>query len=605
MPTAEVTRVTATITKGEPPPMKLTVLSLVLVALTSSILAQTPYIETFEVRLHNLDVVVTDAKGKPVRGLTKDDFVVTENGAPQQITNFSIYDTLAATASSVPAAADSSADANVAVQSAPSAPPPRRIVFFIDDLSVQKMARNRLYANVKSFVDAMRPGDVAAVVRPTSQGKIVQEFTGDHAAIEAALKQAIDESSVKSLGTKAEVAALRWQLKIAGSPLARRQAKREYADAAARRVEHRLGQVRALTSSLGGVEGKKIVVLVTMGLSAKPGSEAWDFAETLGAIRQPQLNFNFGVNVDRPEVPEEIPPADDPERTYAPVVHDLTRIINEIAQSAAANGVTIYALEPDVPLDLLVRGNASIPGKLNGDHVGADPAMELPSSFQTDILQNAEVTLASLTETTGGRWFRGISSIDDTFRQVSEDVSFYYSLAYRANGDADKARRVKVSVRNRPELKVRTRTDVLAKSTGREMSDLVVASLLYPREVNELGIKVTPGTPAKERGWYTIPFDVVIPLRNLTFLLDEAGEKYVASFDLHYAATGEERDFGNGGKHHQTIEISPEQYANVANTTYRYKTGIQVSPGRARIAIGVLDTATRLTGFETVEVLAQ
>jgi hypothetical protein len=165
-------------------------------------------------------------------------------------------------------------------------------------------------------------------------------------------------------------------------------------------------------------------------------------------------------------------------------------------------------------------------------------------------------------------------------------------------------KRVSVSVRNRPELRVRTRTEVLEKSTDREMSDLVVASLLYPRTVNELGITVAPGTPQKNRGLYIVPVDVVIPLRNLTFLPIDGG-KYVASFDLHYAAAGDRRDFGMGGKRQQRIEITPEQYAALGTTTYRYKTGIEVSPGRARIAIGVLDTATKLTGFRTVEVIAQ
>ncbi|HEU4886768.1 MAG TPA: VWA domain-containing protein, partial [Thermoanaerobaculia bacterium] len=437
--------------------MKTVALLFALLVLAVPVVAQTPYIETFELRLQNLDVVVTDAKGNSVRGLTKDDFVVVENGKAQEVTNFAIYDAAAATASSAGATASPEAEGAV------SAPPARRIVFFIDEIGVQRMARQRLYNNVKAFVDAMRPGDVAAVVRPTTKEKIVQEFTGDRAALEQALKQAIDESAVQYAGPKLELANLRTQLKNSETPNAARHAKREYADAAARRVVHRLGQVRALTSSMAGLEGKKIVVLVTMGLSAKPGSEAWDFAETLGAI-------------DPVPISGEV---DDIERTYHPILHDLTPAIHEIARSAAANGVTIYALEPDVMLDLQVRGSAATPGRVGrGLTIFADPRIELPSGFQVDSQQNSEVTLASLTETTGGRWFRGLENIDDTFRQVSSDVSFYYSLAYRATGEAQQGKQVKVSVRNRPELRVRTRTEVLEKSTDREMSDLVVASLL-------------------------------------------------------------------------------------------------------------------------------
>lgn len=600
MATARVTRVTIfeSITKGDPRFMKTAALLLALLILVPTVVAQTPYIETFEVRLHNLDVVVTDKKGNSVRGLTKDDFVVVENGASQAITNFAIYDSQASVVESTPQPAPNDAAAEAPATSVVSAPPPRRFVFFIDDLGLQKMARQRLFKNLKSFVEQMREGDLAAVVRPTSQIKVVQEFTGDRAALEKVLQTVIDESGESFLGSKQEITNLRWRIKSAGTPGLRFIAKREYADAAARRVEHRLGQVRALTSSLGGLPGKKVVILVAMGLSTKPGSEAWDLAELLRMNVMADADFNAVV-------PDELDVAQDRESGFNPIIHDLTKPIADIARSAAANGVTIYALEPDVPLELSVRGAASIPPvATRGGQSRADPRAELQPAFQMDLLQNAAATLTSLTEKTGGRWFRGLSSIDDAFRQVSEDVSFYYSLAYHATGETDKARNVTVSVRNRPELHVRTRSEVMEKSTDREMTDLVVASLLYPRTVNELGIGVTPGKPQKDRGLYTIPLEVVIPLKNLTFLPIDGG-KYAASFDMHYAAAGEQRDFGTGGKQEQRIELSPEQYAHVRDIAYRYKTAIQVSPGRARIAIGILDAATKLTGFRTVEVIAQ
>src|SRR5258708_3216260 len=44
--------------------------------------------ETIEVRVINVDVVVTDKKGQPVSGLTRNDFDLFENGVKQEITNF-------------------------------------------------------------------------------------------------------------------------------------------------------------------------------------------------------------------------------------------------------------------------------------------------------------------------------------------------------------------------------------------------------------------------------------------------------------------------------------------------------------------------------------
>ncbi len=570
--------------------MKSVVLSIVaLLLLAPALAAQTPYIETFEVHLHNLDVVVTDAKGNPVRGLTKNDFVVLENGAQQPITNFSLYDTSATTASganAVPAETER-------FEAVP--PPPRHFVFFMDEIEVQRNARQKLYKRVQEFVEAMRPGDLASVVRPTMPEKVVQEFTGDRAAIEHALKTAIDQSDLKLTGLSGDIAQLRTKLNR-GDKAA--MAQREYAFAARRRVEHRLGQLRALTSSLGSIEGRKIVVMVTMGLGAEAGSEARSLEQ--------EMNLPVEKGFDEAETG-----ADDYQRLDRPdsITRNYLRTIDDIARSAAANGVTIYALEPDVHLELMSRGSASVPvgagTRSGGSHFGSDSSKDISGSMHIDLLNNSAATLNSLSEKTGGRWFRGTSGIDETFKQLSRDLSVYYSLAYRATGDADKPRSVQVQVRNRPELKVRTRTEVLQKSTGREMEDLVVASLIYPRPVNELAVNVTAGAPMKARGYYTIPLDIVLPMNKLTFLRSEDGDKYVASFNVHYASAGRERDFISGGKAAQIVEITPEQHANLAGVNYRYKTGITVSEGASKIAIGLIDETTKLTGFGTVEVIAK
>ena len=92
--------------------------------LAAAVAASTPqptYLDTLEVRITNLDVVVTDKHGTPVRGLKREDFEVRENGAPQSVTNFSEFDQSSAVAQAEggPAAA---------AQPVPETPPPRKIV---------------------------------------------------------------------------------------------------------------------------------------------------------------------------------------------------------------------------------------------------------------------------------------------------------------------------------------------------------------------------------------------------------------------------------------------------------------------------------------------
>src|SRR5687768_16903852 len=117
-------------------------------------LQQVPLSEVVEVRRHNVDVIVTDRAGNPVRGLSASDFELLEDGVPQEITNFSAYEDRTS-ASSTP----SSATATPA--------PTRRLVFFIDDMSMHPRNRQKLVEEATKLLEnAMRPGDEGAVVRP-------------------------------------------------------------------------------------------------------------------------------------------------------------------------------------------------------------------------------------------------------------------------------------------------------------------------------------------------------------------------------------------------------------------------------------------------------
>src|SRR5215210_7504760 len=72
----------------------------------AALAAQSPQdLPTFksDVQLIDVDVVVTGRDGKPVRGLTRDDFEIIENGQPQAISNFA--EIMAAASNLVPPAA--------------------------------------------------------------------------------------------------------------------------------------------------------------------------------------------------------------------------------------------------------------------------------------------------------------------------------------------------------------------------------------------------------------------------------------------------------------------------------------------------------------------
>ena len=549
--------------------------------------AQQGYFETFEVRLHNLDVLVTDAKGNPVHGLTKADFIVLEDGVPQTISNFSAYDDGTSRVSSVNAV-----EAPPMIEEKPL---PRRFIFFVDDMAVQQHARRSLIRHANALVDQLRDGDMAAVLRPTGVNRVAQDYTTDRNALRKVLTEAIESCTVRgdAPGLQ-EMLILGRSLAEAHNEDVKNHARGVYALQVRGRVQQRLAQLRAIIGSTAGIEGRKVLVVITAGLPSYPGRDAVEFEDQLkpGVVRQVTAWGQTG---------------------------DFKPFIDEVARTAAANGVTIYALEPEVPASPSVNKSASSrtvgstqrkkPGLLSHtndeatvNHVAGSQIM--PAQMLPELLHYRGETLTSLTEKTGGKWFRGVGGIDDVFRQVASDLRVYYSLAYRATSTGDQPRRIEVKIRNRPELRARTRTDVIDRSPEQEMADLTFANLLFPRDLNELKVAVTAGTPVRNEKAYRVPLDVVIPLDKLTFAQIDGG-KFASVADIHFAAAGLTNDFTVSGRHRHNIEITAEQHAARAGVTTRFKTGIQVPKGRTRIALGIIDEASRLAGFTNVEVVSE
>ena len=103
-----------------------------------------------ETSLVSNDVLVVDAKGKFVAGLTSKDFLVTEDGQPQQVGMFSMGDEMKV---------------------------PRSIVLVIDYSCLQRPFVATSIAAAKALVDKLPPTDSMAIV--TDDIELIQDFTKD------------------------------------------------------------------------------------------------------------------------------------------------------------------------------------------------------------------------------------------------------------------------------------------------------------------------------------------------------------------------------------------------------------------------------------------
>jgi VWFA-related protein len=121
--------------------------------------AETP---TFPAQIEQVivDVVVTDKKGNPIRGLKREDMSVTEDGVPQQIASFE-----AVQVPDQPSAGAPPPPPRVSVNTAPGERRGRTFVILFDDMNITPWRANQAKAAVASFLEkGTREGDRVTLI---------------------------------------------------------------------------------------------------------------------------------------------------------------------------------------------------------------------------------------------------------------------------------------------------------------------------------------------------------------------------------------------------------------------------------------------------------
>ncbi len=129
-------------------------------------LAQQPATPEFRAssELVLVDVVVIDKEGRPVGGLTKDDFVVSDEGKPQSLASFQAVALAGTTAPALPAPIE-----GVATNASAGRDEGRVFLLAFDDNHLSAVTASAVRKGVAQFLDRLRAGDHVWLV-PTSGG---------------------------------------------------------------------------------------------------------------------------------------------------------------------------------------------------------------------------------------------------------------------------------------------------------------------------------------------------------------------------------------------------------------------------------------------------
>lgn len=541
------------------------------------------FIDEVQVTVVNLDVFVRDREGRPVIGLSEEDFRLSQDGRERKLSHFAAY--TQEVISQIMAAREEQAtielptgppaDDKVAV---PGSDPsgsladhvqPVHIVLYVDNENIRPFDRNRVLSQVRRFVnEVMQPHVEVMVISVQRSPKIVQPFTNDPQEVKDALRgmtrvygartdvdrnrgrivhdmQSVMESG-PSEGLRADsVAARDLEQKI-----------RSYADEISIELTYSLNSLREVLTTLAGLPGRRVLVHISSGLPAVPGR---DLIHWYGDLYQRSSTLPMLARFNRRPLYE------------------------SLASSANAQGVTFYTIDAS---GLAGAGSASAEHSRPID----------PMTASINVI-NYQEPLFVMAEKTGGRAIVDSNDISSLLEEMRDDLFTYYSLGYTlSSSGSDTVHRLEVELPEHPEYELVYRRTMVEKSLETQVQDRVVSGLMLDLEDNPMGIEVTSGIqkPASGERWI-LPVEVKFPISSIA-MLPEAGE-YVGRVVLFVAnrdAKGKQSDIQ---RRQFQIRMPLEDYETRRSEHYVAALDLLLEAGEQRVVVGVLDPVTRQASF--------
>lgn len=432
---------------------------------------QQPLKYEVSVVLKLIHVYVTDKKGNPVRDLTKNDFTVTDNGQPVNLTDFEIHVLAPAPTEAV---AENPAEI-VAPENVPPTPavrPASRKFFLFFDFAYNN-ARGILKAQKAAlhFLDKdVRPEDEVAVLSfGTIGGMVIHEYlTTDHAKVRKFL-EGIGQKNVAGRATQIEDQYWRLIQDLPGAGPGAAMGVNFLNEAKALRQESKsmaqkyMLQLTTLARALRLIQGQKHFIFFSTGV---PNSLIYGY--TPGNARY-RGDWEGGDNAG----------------DY------LLRDKNEeMYKEFSAAGCAFYAFdtrESAMETSLFTYDEQTFATGSRGMGVAIDP-----TSIFKDDRATGLASLKRLTDITGGKYYSNINRYDKNLDQVQSLTGTYYVLGYPIGEKWDGGfHEVKVEVK-RKGCEVRAQAGYFNPKPFKEYTDLEKQLQLYDLALNERSLSRMP-----------------------------------------------------------------------------------------------------------------
>jgi VWFA-related protein len=531
-------------------------------------------------RLVQLDVVVTDAAGHPVKDLAAPDFSLTEDGKLQKLTLFSVHKTEVR-----PLTAQAQLPPHVATNH-PEFRQPRGVpvVLLLDGINTpvetQLLVRKQMVDFLAEHVD---PSMRIAVFAMGNQLSVLQDFTSDPSLLKRAMEQYKAQSASAGRLGGADV-----QLTVAtgdAGPSSAQAGSQRGAGVADGGTDRSLANIagalarfekEAAASSLEMRIGRTTESLATIAryLSGFPGRKVviW-------------FSASFPIHLSIVDAQDQ-----DVYRSFGDSIRRATNLLSD-AQVALytvdARGLTGSSLS-DVS-----QSGRDANGRMQltvDDHLKAN-SREAFGRF------NEEESLSTLAQETGGRAFLNTNDLTKAIEVGEEDSSSYYVLGYyplQKKWDGN-FRTVKVKV-GRSGLSVRHRRGYYAvdpanwrKSAGEDLKNSLARNDLESTSVLFYARALPPA------GTNDVKVEFLVDTHTISFETATENQRY-CNLEFQVQAFTEEGKLVKAEVQQAEAPLKPETFSRVEKSGLPMPVSIKLGAGNYVLRLGVRDNRTGLFG---------
>lgn len=521
------------------------------------------FVDTVDVRVVNVDVFVTDKKGEPVTGLTRDDFELLENRKPVRISNFYVVEEgRQREDAAVPTAAADPPAAVPAPIAASAVPEEQRLhlIVYVDNFNIRPANRNRVLREIGYFLTThLDRQDRVMLVSYDRSLKVRQPFTSDAQLVAGSLVE-LERVIGHAVSRDDERRRTLEQIEQASGVAQAAAYARMHSESMENDLRFTVGALKEMIGTLAGLPGRKAILYVSDGLPMVPGQDAYYAVEArFSGQGAGTLTESF---------------------TY-----DASRDFLELAHAANANRVSFYTIDA---AGLRIQSSfAAQNARSNGTMVD--------SSYIT----NHQSPLRFLADTTGGQAIINTNRVLPALQKVARDFDTYYSLgfspAHAANG---RYHGLEVRVKGRRDLVVRHREGYRDKSIEARMTDGTVAALHFAYDANPLSARLLFGDAQRhEDRFYRVGMDVEVPIGSLALV--PRGDTHEARLRLFVSALDSEGDSSPVQQVVVPISIPSDELEIARRQVYRYSLPLLIRPGLHKVAVGVRDELGGSESFVT------